>query len=141
MKRIALVLFALIFLVGCGAKGNDSSDKASTSSRYIDADVDFTGKVTIVGRWKCMSETQNGETRDASVDEIYYVFSSDGTMDAFYAGAEMIDYSGYTYNGSTVTMRHSGGEVTLNCEITETELKLSSPDGRIETVYKRVKYE
>ena len=141
MKRIALILFALLFLVGCGAKDKENSDVASTSSRYIDADVDFTGKVTIVGRWQCVSEIKNGQARDVTKENTYYIFSSDGTLDAFYDGAEMIDYSGYKYNGETVTLEAGEMATVLNCKITETELRLSTQDGNIETVYKRVKYE
>ena len=141
MKRIALILLALMFLVGCGAKDKDGSDAASTSSRYIDADVDFTGKVTIVGRWQCVKEIKNGEAREVSGENTYYIFSSDGTLDAFYDGVEMIEYSGYKYNGETVTLEAGEMATILNCKVNETELRLSTADGKIETVYKRVKYE
>lgn len=142
MKRIVCILFSLALLCGCAANGDDSSaPDTSTSSRYIDADTDFTGKITIVGRWHCISETQNGEARDASADGIYYIFSSDGTMDSFYDGTEMIDYTGYIYKGDSVTMQYSGGAITLNCVIEETRLTLCTADGAIETVYERVDYE
>ena len=143
MKLLFSILLIIVMLCGCtDAVGTESSAPAdATSSRYIDADTDFTGMVTIVGRWHCISETQNGETRDASEDEIYYIFSSDGTMDSFYQGSEVIDYSGYVCDDGKVTMSYAGNSITLNYTVEETRLTLFIDDGSIKTVYERVDYE
>ncbi len=141
MKALICSLCLMLLFCGCGKKAEEPKVPDNTSSQYIDAHVDFTGKKTIVGRWKCVTETQNGETRDASGDSIYYIFSSDGTLDTFYRGAKMDAYSGYKVAGNKVTLESSSTAVTLTFEVTETSLTLSMDNGSISTVYERVPYE
>ncbi len=144
MKLLVPVLCLMLLFCGCG--GNDTAETSSltgsnTSSQYVDADVDFTGKVTLIGRWHCQTETKNGETVDVSKDGIYYIFSSDGTVDSFYGGESMGIYSGYTTKDDTVTIIVGNSYVTLKYYVTETTLTLSTLNGDISTVYIRVPYE
>ncbi len=145
MKFLALLLALMLLLCGCGTGADEASSapQTATSSGYLDEDVDFTGKITIVGRWKCVTETKNGEVRDASADESYYIFQSDGTMESKIAGSELLDYSGYEYNEEkgTVTLLYAKNKITLNCTITLTTLTLSALDGSFVNEYTRVDYE
>ncbi len=140
MKALVCMLCLMLLFCGCGKKESPKIPSGNTSSQYIDANVDFTGKKTIVGRWQCITETQNGETRDVSKDGIYYIFSSDGTIDTFYKDSDMQVYSTYTVGDDTVTLKNVNSSVTLNYTVTETTLTLSIPGGAVETVYQRVPY-
>ncbi len=143
MKLIALLLALALLLCGCGAGDTSSDAQTVTSSGYLDEDVDFTGKVTIVGRWQCVKEIKNGEERDATADQSFYIFQSDGTMESKIAGAELLDYSGYEYaeEKNTVTLLYAQNKITLNCVISLTTLTLSTADGSIVNEYRRVDYE
>lgn len=140
MKALVCMLCLMLLFCGCGRRETVKLPSGNTSSQYIDANVDFTGKVTIVGRWQCVTETQNGETRDASKDGIYYIFSSDGTVDSFYRDANMGVYSTYVATDDQVTLKNATTSITLNYSVTETTLTLSIPGGAVETVYQRVPY-
>ncbi len=141
MKVLICSLCLMLLFCGCGKKEATPSGGNGTSSQYIDANVDFTGKKTIVGRWKCATETQNGETKDVSAQEIYYIFSSDKTIDSFYLGENMNVYSKYSLKGNEVTLYLGESSVTLKYELSENRLTLTTLDGRISTVYDRVAYE
>ncbi|MBQ8549929.1 MAG: hypothetical protein IJ426_01170 [Clostridia bacterium] len=142
MKAIICALCLMLLFCGCGKDKDTTSTPSSTSSGYIDADTDFTGKKTIIGRWQCITETQNGETKDVSGDGIYYIFSSDKTLDTFYTGENMGIYSGYELGDGTVTLNYSsGGGVTLEYKVDEKTLTLTLPGGAISTYYERVPYE
>ena len=134
---LAAVCIGAIVLLLLPEKTEKAPDLTSST---VSAPADFKGDAALTGRWKCMTETQNGVTRDASGDEIYYVFAADGTLESYYQGSNMGVYSGYTTQGDRIVLYLGSQDnaVTLKYEILGNYLTLSKDDGSISTVYEKV---
>ncbi|MBE6766678.1 MAG: hypothetical protein E7550_03720 [Ruminococcaceae bacterium] len=146
---IPLLCFMLLF---CGCKkenevydsgssvpsASQSGTASNTSSLQNPSADKFKGNDSLVGRWKCMTETQNGETRDVTADEIYYVFAADGTMETFYRGTNMEVYAGYSTTDKQVTFYYGGESVTLEYSVDGRYLTITGYNGKISTVYEKV---
>ncbi len=131
-----------------------SAGTANTSSKkvYVDADKDFTGQVTIVGRWRCRTEIRGEEQTDVWDNGQYYIFESNGMLEADYHGTTMLKYDGYlfdvenetkTYKEGKLRMTYSGVTMTLACKVEEKKLTISTlnaSDNNITTVYERVDF-
>ena len=127
---------------------------ADTSSKkvYIDADKDFTGQVTIVGRWRCRTELRGEEKTDVWDNGQYYIFESTGALEADYHGYSMMEYEGYefeveqestTYKEGKLKMKYGGTSITLGCKVEEKKLTirtLNAGDNNVVTIYERVDF-
>ena len=170
MKRIIPLLLVAAFLLCLSACKKEpafssvdnlssSSSRVGTSSDtssvryYPDAKKDFTGKITIVGYWHCISSTDpDGVVTDESANEEYYLFESDGNMQNFYQDELFVDYEGYKFTESysdsnrkegTLSISYGNTTIVLNCKIEEKRLILSTnnSNGRnFMSVYERVKF-
>ena len=172
MKKTVAALFAALLLItvaACGKspafssvdnlKNGSSSGTASNATEtssiryYPDAKKDFTGKITIVGYWHCISSTgPDGVVTDESEYEQYYLFESDGNMQNFYQDEEFTTYTGYKFTESSSDSRQKEGDlaitygnttIVLKCVIEEKRLILSTNNANgqnYSTVYERVKF-
>ena len=138
------------------SKESASSDTDDTSSKkvYVDAETDFTGQVTIVGRWHCVKsyETATGKTVDTSEEGEYYIFESTGTAESYYKDTLMMEYESYVFTPEKVTEKVKEGElvikygpttITLGCIVEENRLTLytnNSGNKNYQTVYERVPF-
>ena len=130
-----------------------SSGDTSSVKYYPDSEKDFTGKVTIVGYWHCISSTDpDGTVTDRSKEEQYYLFESDGNMQNFYQGEETVTYEGYVFTETSssgltkvgdLVRKFPNSQITLKCVVEETRLTLSTDNANGQnytTVYEREKF-
>lgn len=139
-----------------GQSSNTASATDSTSSEkvYVDAETDFTGKVTIVGRWHCVSsyETATGKSDDVSDEGQYYIFESTGKAESYYEDTLMIEYSKYSFVASsdngrvkegTLVLSYGATSISLGCIVEEKRLTIytrNSGNQNYQTVYERVDF-
>lgn len=131
-----------------------ATDSTSSEKTYVDANTDFSGKVTIVGRWHCITnyETATGKSTDVSKEGQYYIFESTGRAETFYMDTLMIEYSKYSFTVSsdngrvkegTLVLSHGPTSVSLGCIVEEKRMTIytrNSGNQNYQTVYERVDF-
>lgn len=176
MKRILAVLLAGFMIFAFAAcdnnttgEDNDDSSKltaeklsstmsnaSNTSSEkvYVDANTDFKGMVTILGRWHCVAsvETADNKTTDVSGEGQYYIFQSNGKVEVYYMDELMMEYDSYTfvpesitgeYKEGTLTLVYSNSSITLGCIVEENALTMYTKNQGAQnyrTLYERVDF-
>lgn len=132
----------------------DPAENTSSGKTYVDAETDFTGQVTIVGRWHCLQtyETATGKTTDSSQNGEYYIFESTGKAESYYMDTLMVEYPQYVFTPTRTTERVKEGtlvisygptSISLGCMVEENRLTLytkNTGNQNFQTVYERVPF-